>query len=90
MTCASVPNYVDGLPRARAERSGASGPRPTASGERLDAAPPDPGEAEDGAPSPLPENMVQVAIPDSDHHIMVDQPLALVAALRTLLAAWPA
>lgn len=46
--------------------------------------------ARDGAPSPLPDDMVQVAIPDSDHHIMVDQPLALVAALRALLAAWPA
>ena len=31
-----------------------------------------------------------IAIPDSEHHIMVDQPLALVAALRTLLAVWPA
>lgn len=31
-----------------------------------------------------------VTIPDSDHHIMVDQPLALVAALETLFAAWPA
>lgn len=28
-------------------------------------------------------------IPDADHHVMIDQPLALVAALRTLLAAWP-
>jgi hypothetical protein len=27
-------------------------------------------------------------IPDAGHHIMVDQPLALVAALRSLLAAW--
>ncbi len=31
-----------------------------------------------------------VTIPDSDHHIMVDQPLALVSALETLLATWPA
>ncbi len=29
-----------------------------------------------------------IDIPDAGHHIMVDQPLALVAALRTLLAAW--
>jgi hypothetical protein len=31
----------------------------------------------------------RIVIPDSEHHIMVDQPLALVAALRTLLAVWP-
>ena len=33
-------------------------------------------------------NVPTVVIPDSEHHIMVDQPLALVAALRTLLAVW--
>jgi len=38
----------------------------------------------------VPTNVPSVAIPDSEHHIMVDQPLALVAALRTLLAVWPA
>jgi pimeloyl-ACP methyl ester carboxylesterase len=31
-----------------------------------------------------------VEIPAARHHVMVDQPLALVAALRALLAAWPA
>jgi len=30
-----------------------------------------------------------IDIPDAGHHIMVDQPLALVAGLRGLLAAWP-
>lgn len=30
-----------------------------------------------------------IDIPDADHHVMVDQPLALVAALRSLLAVWP-
>ena len=29
-----------------------------------------------------------IVIPDAGHHIMVDQPLALVAALRTLLESW--
>jgi pimeloyl-ACP methyl ester carboxylesterase len=29
-----------------------------------------------------------VEIPDAGHHVMVDQPLALVAALRTQLEAW--
>jgi pimeloyl-ACP methyl ester carboxylesterase len=38
----------------------------------------------------LPTGVPQVTIPDSEHHIMVDQPLALVASLRTLLALWPA
>jgi pimeloyl-ACP methyl ester carboxylesterase len=31
-----------------------------------------------------------VEIPDADHHVMVDQPLAFVSALRGLLSAWPA
>ncbi|MGI9169964.1 MAG: alpha/beta fold hydrolase, partial [Caulobacteraceae bacterium] len=38
----------------------------------------------------LPADAPRIVIPDSAHHIMVDQPLALVAALRALLAAWPA
>jgi pimeloyl-ACP methyl ester carboxylesterase len=42
-----------------------------------------------GQPSPFPPGMVEVEIPDSHHHIMIDQPLALVAAIRALLAAWP-
>ncbi|HEY8003749.1 MAG TPA: alpha/beta hydrolase [Phenylobacterium sp.] len=42
-----------------------------------------------GAPSPFPPGMLEIEIPDSHHHIMIDQPLALVAALRALLAAWP-
>jgi pimeloyl-ACP methyl ester carboxylesterase len=36
----------------------------------------------------IPANVPEIVIPDSAHHIMVDQPLALVASLRTLLAAW--
>jgi pimeloyl-ACP methyl ester carboxylesterase len=31
---------------------------------------------------------VTVDVPDAGHHIMLDQPLALVTALRTVLAAW--
>jgi pimeloyl-ACP methyl ester carboxylesterase len=30
-----------------------------------------------------------VEVPDADHHVMIDQPLAFVAALRGLLAGWP-
>lgn len=37
----------------------------------------------------LPHDAPRIVIPDSEHHIMVDQPLALVSALRTLLAVWP-
>ncbi|HUZ12838.1 MAG TPA: alpha/beta hydrolase [Caulobacteraceae bacterium] len=37
----------------------------------------------------VPPGVPSIAIPDSEHHIMVDQPLALVAALRSLLAVWP-
>lgn len=29
-----------------------------------------------------------IEVPDAGHHLMLDQPLALVAGLRTLLAAW--
>ena len=38
----------------------------------------------------IPAGTPQIVIPASEHHIMVDQPLALVAAFRALLAAWPA
>jgi pimeloyl-ACP methyl ester carboxylesterase len=40
-------------------------------------------------PEFLPTGVPSITIPDSEHHIMVDQPLALVAALRALLAVWP-
>jgi pimeloyl-ACP methyl ester carboxylesterase len=47
--------------------------------------------AEDAAymMSLLPDGAPHIAIPDADHHLMVDQPLAFVAALRGLLAGWP-
>jgi pimeloyl-ACP methyl ester carboxylesterase len=38
----------------------------------------------------IPDSVPKIVIPDSEHHIMVDQPLALVAAMRALLAIWPA
>ncbi|MGH7017284.1 MAG: alpha/beta fold hydrolase [Caulobacteraceae bacterium] len=41
-----------------------------------------------GGPSLFAPGTPTVIIPDSEHHIMVDQPLALVAALRALIAAW--
>ena len=37
----------------------------------------------------IPSSAPRVALPDSEHHVMVDQPLALVAAMRALLATWP-
>jgi pimeloyl-ACP methyl ester carboxylesterase len=37
----------------------------------------------------LPDTVKSIVIPDSEHHIMVDQPLALVAALRSVLTLWP-
>jgi pimeloyl-ACP methyl ester carboxylesterase len=30
-----------------------------------------------------------VIIPEAEHHVMIDQPLAFVTALRGLLAGWP-
>jgi pimeloyl-ACP methyl ester carboxylesterase len=37
----------------------------------------------------VPAGTPQVLIPDADHHVMIDQPLAFVGALRGLLAGWP-
>ncbi len=37
----------------------------------------------------LPPGSPAFAIPDAEHHLMVDQPLAFVAALRGLFAGWP-
>jgi pimeloyl-ACP methyl ester carboxylesterase len=37
----------------------------------------------------LPDDIVRFSIPDADHHVMIDQPLATAAALRALLATWP-
>lgn len=42
-----------------------------------------------GEPGFLDGRVEEIAIPDSHHHVMIDQPLALVAALRTVLALWP-
>ena len=38
----------------------------------------------------LAPNLPRIVIPDCAHHVMVDQPLALIGALRALLAVWPA
>ena len=37
----------------------------------------------------LPPGSPIFAVPEARHHIMVDQPLAFVGALRGLLAGWP-
>lgn len=36
----------------------------------------------------MPRDVRRLAIPDADHHVMIDQPLAFVAGLRGLLAGW--
>ncbi len=38
----------------------------------------------------IPASVPRIVVPDSEHHIMVDQPLALIAAMRALLTVWPA
>jgi pimeloyl-ACP methyl ester carboxylesterase len=48
------------------------------------------GRKASGEPTFLGPNIPDVEIADSHHHIMIDQPLALVAAIRTLLVSWPA
>jgi pimeloyl-ACP methyl ester carboxylesterase len=47
------------------------------------------GRRASGEASFLGPDIADIEIPDSHHHVMIDQPLALVAALRTLLATWP-
>jgi pimeloyl-ACP methyl ester carboxylesterase len=42
-----------------------------------------------GEMRPFPAQVLEVEIPDAEHHVMIDQPLALVATLRALLVAWP-
>ncbi len=37
----------------------------------------------------LPAGSPAIGIPAAEHHVMIDQPLALVAALRGLFAGWP-
>jgi pimeloyl-ACP methyl ester carboxylesterase len=36
----------------------------------------------------LPQGTPFIEIPEAYHHVQADQPLALVAALRSLLEAW--
>lgn len=38
----------------------------------------------------MPDGSPAIAVPDAAHHVMIDQPLAFVAALRALFAVWPA
>jgi pimeloyl-ACP methyl ester carboxylesterase len=37
----------------------------------------------------IPRGSPYVEIPEAEHHVMIDQPLAFVAGLRALLASWP-
>ena len=37
----------------------------------------------------IPPGSPYVEIPEAEHHVMIDQPIAFVSALRALLAAWP-
>lgn len=37
----------------------------------------------------LPSGAPEIVIPEAEHHVLIDQPLALVAALRALLSVWP-
>jgi pimeloyl-ACP methyl ester carboxylesterase len=37
----------------------------------------------------LPPGAPHIVIPEAEHHVMIDQPLAFVSALRALLEAWP-
>jgi pimeloyl-ACP methyl ester carboxylesterase len=43
----------------------------------------------DYATKMAPKGTPKIEIPDAEHHVMIDQPLAFVAALRGLLAGWP-
>jgi pimeloyl-ACP methyl ester carboxylesterase len=43
----------------------------------------------DGRLMMFPPAVREIEIPDAQHHVMIDQPLALVSAIRALLAVWP-
>ena len=43
-----------------------------------------------GLQDAYPDSGLDIVIPAAHHHVMVDQPIALTAAIRTLLAAWRA
>jgi pimeloyl-ACP methyl ester carboxylesterase len=47
-----------------------------------------PAETVDYMVGEMPDSVLRVIVPDADHHVMVDQPLAFVAGLRGLLAGW--
>jgi pimeloyl-ACP methyl ester carboxylesterase len=47
-------------------------------------------KGDDGAGPPLPADAPCIGIPAAHHHVPIDQPLALVAAIRAVLAAWRA
>lgn len=55
-------------------------------GERSILMPP---EVIDHMTSIAPPDAPKIVIPDAAHHVMIDQPLAFVSALRALLAGWP-
>jgi pimeloyl-ACP methyl ester carboxylesterase len=42
----------------------------------------------DARGGPLSADAVEIGIPQADHHVVIDQPLALVAAMRAVLAGW--
>ena len=48
-----------------------------------------PRETIDHMRSLAPADAPAIAVPDAAHHVMIDQPLAFVSALRALLAGWP-
>ena len=48
-----------------------------------------PPEVVDYMRATVPAGSPGIEIPDADHHVWIDQPLAFVAALRGLLAGWP-
>lgn len=54
-------------------------------GERSELMPPDRVAA---VRALLPAGSPAIAVPDAEHHVMVDQPLAFVSALRGLFAGW--
>jgi pimeloyl-ACP methyl ester carboxylesterase len=47
-----------------------------------------PAETLDYMIAQMPDAVLRLPIPDADHHVMLDQPLAFVAGLRGLLAGW--
>ena len=84
------PQNLAKLQLSSSEATGQRGPTNVPLAHVIGTLSPIPGRAPSGRALPLVPDEIQVEIPDSYHHVMIDQPLALVSTIRAILAAWRA